>query len=301
LTPDGQKPIEEFRAGDLILSRAEHDPNGRVEVKTVLETFVRQARVMDLRVNDRTIRSTMEHPFFVRGKGWIRAHEIRLSDELSTHDGKWVSVQWIGAVPGSITVYNISVEDYRTYFVGHEAWGFSVWVHNANYVAVRGPDNQIHLYYEGGGLVRHANTREVIRSFGSMQDLAAFLRTSPNFWPFNFRGGSYAAVRAGNTGGDVHHTPATAALTSSSSLSREEGPAIFMSTPDHARTASFAGNPGYRAHIDRQRELISQGRWRDAIQMDIDDIRRLFPDGRYDEGIRQMLEYARRRGLITGS
>jgi hypothetical protein len=29
------------------------------------------------------------------------------------------------------TVYNLHVEDYHTYFVGAQAWGFAVWVHNA--------------------------------------------------------------------------------------------------------------------------------------------------------------------------
>jgi hypothetical protein len=31
-------------------------------------------------------------------------------------------------------VYNLRVAQDHTYFVGHDDWGFSVWVHNANYV-----------------------------------------------------------------------------------------------------------------------------------------------------------------------
>ncbi len=33
------------------------------------------------------------------------------------------------------TVYNLSVADYHTYFVGSPDWGFSVWAHNMEYEA----------------------------------------------------------------------------------------------------------------------------------------------------------------------
>jgi len=107
------------------------------------------------------------------------------------------------------------------------------------------------------------------------------------------QGGRYRLVRAANRGGDVHHMPAR----SVSGLGVENGPAIWMETRDHARTASFDNIPGARDHRERQRRLIAQGRMREAIQMDIDDIRRLFPN-KYDEAINQMLEYARQAGFI---
>jgi hypothetical protein len=80
-------------------------------------------------------------------------------------------------------------------------------------------------------------------------------------------------------------------------LPHDEGPAIWMETKDHARTASFDNNPGARAYRERQRQLVAQGRMREAIQMDIDDIRRLFGN-KYDAAIEQMLQDAKERGLI---
>ena len=71
LTPTGDKLIEEFKVGDQILSRAEDNIDGDVEVKVVEETFVRMAAAMTLRVGGRTIRTTAEHPF-VRGAGNVR-------------------------------------------------------------------------------------------------------------------------------------------------------------------------------------------------------------------------------------
>jgi hypothetical protein len=132
LTPDGEKPIEDFRAGDQILSRPEANVDGAVEVKVVEETFVRSAPVLRLQVGGRTIRTTAEHPFYVRGKGWTCAKELRTGDSLSSHDGQWITVEDVSDVEDVATVYNLRVSDYHTYFVGSRGWGFSVWAHNIN-------------------------------------------------------------------------------------------------------------------------------------------------------------------------
>jgi len=67
-TLEGSKAVELFRAGDLVLSRDELDPNGAVAFKRVLRTFVRVSPILNLRVGGRIIGTTAEHPFFVRGK-----------------------------------------------------------------------------------------------------------------------------------------------------------------------------------------------------------------------------------------
>lgn len=109
----------------------------------------------------------------------------------------------------------------------------------------------------------------------------------------SFKGGSYSQVRAANVGGDVHHMPAR----SISPLSTEDGPSIWMETKDHVQTKSYGNSAAARAFRAQEQELISQGRMKDAIQMDIDDIRGLFGN-KYNEGIAQMLAYAKRAGII---
>jgi hypothetical protein len=99
-------------------------------------------------------------------------------------------------------------------------------------------------------------------------------------------GGRYGKVRAANTGGEVHHMPAD----SVSPLSRSKGPGILMDKADHARTASH-GSQGlagakYRA---RQKALIEQGRFDDAVQMDIDDIQSKSAN-KYDDAILEMID-----------
>jgi RHS repeat-associated protein len=133
LTPDGCKPIEEFRVGDLVLSRAEVDADGPVVAKEVQEVFERTGRVLHLHVGGQVIRTTAEHPFWVQGAGWLPADELRAGELLLGHDGQWVAVEEVLDTGEYERVYNLRIADYHTYFVGSEEWGFSVWAHNANY------------------------------------------------------------------------------------------------------------------------------------------------------------------------
>jgi hypothetical protein len=130
LTPDGDKLIEQFKVGDLILTAPEDDPQGALEVKPVEEVFVRTAPVVNLHVGGVIIRTTAEHPFWVRGKGWQPTAFLEIGDELRSRDGKWVTVQGVADSGEVTTVYNLRVAEHHTYFVGARDWGFSVWAHN---------------------------------------------------------------------------------------------------------------------------------------------------------------------------
>jgi len=130
LTPDGERVIEQFRPGHLVVSRSEFDPEGPLEVKVVEEVFVRLGRLLHLHVGGQVIRTTAEHPFFVRGSGWVPAGELHIGDMLSSHDGQWMSVEDVLDTGEYETVYNLRVAEFHTYFVGARVWGFSVWSHN---------------------------------------------------------------------------------------------------------------------------------------------------------------------------
>ncbi|MEX0268633.1 hypothetical protein AB3R30_05805 [Leptolyngbyaceae cyanobacterium UHCC 1019] len=100
------------------------------------------------------------------------------------------------------------------------------------------------------------------------------------------KGGAYKAVREANQGGEVHHMPAASA----SRLRVEEGPAIWMETLDHRQTASWGRSRSAIDYRKRQQALIQQGKFLEALQMDIEDIRSKF-DSKYDQAIQEMLEY----------
>ena len=85
---------------------------------------------------------------------------------------------------------------------------------------------------------------------------------------------------------EVHHIPAD----STTELSRNDGPAIKMDKADHKQTASCGNSKEAQEYRQKQKELIEQGKFREAVQMDIDDIHEKFGD-KYDDAISEMLEY----------
>lgn len=85
---------------------------------------------------------------------------------------------------------------------------------------------------------------------------------------------------------EVHHMPAD----STTELERNDGPAIKMDKDDHQETASCGNSREAREYRAKQKELIENGKFREALQMDIDDIHEKFGD-KYDDAISEMLEY----------
>lgn len=130
LVPGGAKAIDAIRPGDLILSRSEHDPDGAVEPKVVEEVFRRFAPIWHLHVCGQVIRTTGEHPFFARGKGWVPCAALAVGDRLLGHDGQWLPVEDLLDIGEREPVFNMRVADHHTYFVGCAEWGFAAWAHN---------------------------------------------------------------------------------------------------------------------------------------------------------------------------
>jgi hypothetical protein len=93
LTPEGEKPIEEFKPGDWVLSAPEGDPEAAPEPRQVEEVFVNYMPLWHVQVGGRTIQTTSEHPFYVRGKGWTAAKDLQPGVLLRSHDGQWVAVE----------------------------------------------------------------------------------------------------------------------------------------------------------------------------------------------------------------
>ena len=114
-TPDGFRAIEDIRPGERVYSRDEWDAVGAVSAKIVEEVFTRYAGVYDLRAGGRVIRTTGEHPFFVAGKGWSPAHELRAGDRVLCADGTTVAVEGVTETGDWELVYNLRVSEYHTY------------------------------------------------------------------------------------------------------------------------------------------------------------------------------------------
>jgi hypothetical protein len=97
-------------------------------------------------------------------------------------------------------------------------------------------------------------------------------------------GGAHSSMEAWD--GERNHIPPQ----SITGLSEGKGPAIWMEKPDHLKTKSWGSGPGPEEWRATQKKLIDQGRLQEAVQMDIDDIRKQFGT-KYDKGIQEMLDY----------
>ena len=139
MTLHGSKPIEELKSFeefgegcDWVWTRDEHNDDAEPRLRRVLRTFARTSTVLYLTVGNREVGTTHEHPFFVRGRGWVNANQLRVGDELRLLEPGWVRVEGIREDDSVVSVYNLEVEDDHTYFVGDITWGWNLWAHNAN-------------------------------------------------------------------------------------------------------------------------------------------------------------------------
>ncbi|HET6387009.1 MAG TPA: polymorphic toxin-type HINT domain-containing protein, partial [Armatimonadota bacterium] len=130
------KPIEKVNKGDLVWTR--NSSNGKTEIKPVLN--VSKHTAYDLitiqtgasvtgRAED-SITGTPGHPFFTPGGEKVPMGDLRVGQQIVSRDGATVVVQAKTSrhVEEGISVYNLTVEDDHTYFVGTADGGD--WVHN---------------------------------------------------------------------------------------------------------------------------------------------------------------------------
>jgi hypothetical protein len=98
-------------------------------------------------------------------------------------------------------------------------------------------------------------------------------------------GGSYQSIQR-TADNEIHHMPANEA----SPLHPKHGPAVRLERADHIKTASYGTSREAREYRDRQRRLIIDGKFHEAAQMDVDDLRAKF-GSKYDASIEQWQRY----------
>jgi hypothetical protein len=115
-TLEGPRPIESIRAGDQVLSQS--IATGALAYQVV--------RLVHHNPPAPTVKLTLEggevlvpsvyHRFWLAGKGWAMARDLKAGDILRARTGR---VTVVSAEPGAVVpVYNLSVAYDRTYFVG---------------------------------------------------------------------------------------------------------------------------------------------------------------------------------------
>ena len=78
-------------------------------------------------INGEEIVTTETHPFYVNDRGFVKAGELIVGDELLDVNGNVLLVENfdVELTEKPVTVYNFQVEDFHTYHVS----GFGVLVH----------------------------------------------------------------------------------------------------------------------------------------------------------------------------
>ena len=121
------KPIEEIEVGDKVLAYDEE--TGEQGYKEVVRLFRNETQEWHhVFVNGEEIVCTAEHPFYVDGKGFVPARELKERDNLLLSDGSKVEIDSLRIEYVDIpeTTYNFEVKDFHTYYVSHS----NVLVHN---------------------------------------------------------------------------------------------------------------------------------------------------------------------------
>ena len=129
LTASGLIAIEQIKAGDLVYA-ADADTL-EVSLKPVLETYIREtSELVHVTVNGEEIISTIDHPYYVKGKGFISADKLWIGAELLDKVGNPLCIEKIYREildNADKKVYNLNVDEKHTYFVGLN----EVLVHNS--------------------------------------------------------------------------------------------------------------------------------------------------------------------------
>ena len=86
--------------------------------------------LVHLTVNGEEIVTTVDHPFYVQGRGFVEAGKLLVGDELLDVNGNVLLVENfdVELTDEPVKVYNFQVEDFHTYHVS----GLAILVHNAS-------------------------------------------------------------------------------------------------------------------------------------------------------------------------
>lgn len=118
LADGSEKRIDEVQVGDDVLTFDE--ATREITSSSVSRRFVQEAAgLYDLRFADGDqVDATTEHPFYVDGKGWVGAGQLRVGDLIRTSIGEPIELASTDFVAQKVRVYNFEVESTHTYFVG---------------------------------------------------------------------------------------------------------------------------------------------------------------------------------------
>ena len=115
-TQTGRRPISTLKVGDVVYSQ--DVATGKIIYAPVIRTTISSEpiEIIALSTNNETIECTKGHEFFVSGKGWTMACDLKVGDRLHGATGSQMIVAICEA--GRATVHNLVVANQANYLVG---------------------------------------------------------------------------------------------------------------------------------------------------------------------------------------
>ena len=82
-TPDGLKRIDQIQDGEPIIAVDDSHSSLQPVLAHVGHVHSREAEeVIELEVDGQTIQLTLEHPVLTRDRGWVKAGDLTIDDEV---------------------------------------------------------------------------------------------------------------------------------------------------------------------------------------------------------------------------
>ena len=166
-TETGFRRIDEIRAGDRVWSY--NVETGERALKAVKEVFVRENdELLHIETSRGVVDATTNHPFYVVGKGWVAAGDLAVGDSIQaiSGDAGIVTGLVLEKLDKPISVYNLDVEDFHSYFVAD-----GVLVHNVCVAKEGNIRADVHKGGEPNHFRGHAHIREAGKKVASIDEL----------------------------------------------------------------------------------------------------------------------------------
>ncbi|MCE9686259.1 RHS domain-containing protein [Shewanella sp. AS16] len=127
-TEQGERPIKDIKVGDKVRAFTEWNGQELFESVEDIITNTKEYQLLKLTLDSgEVIESTSQHPFYILGMGWVEAEDLKVGYPLYRGDRGTLSIAAIESERRFETVYNLSVANANTYFIGKD----KVLVHNA--------------------------------------------------------------------------------------------------------------------------------------------------------------------------
>ncbi len=120
MTSRGLVPIGDIEEGEYVYAYDEIDDvfNYHPVTKVWAHTG---SEIVNISIEGETITATLGHPFYSQD-GWVMAGELSVGSQLFQADGSWGIVEQLNYGSTDESVYNLTVQEAHTFFVGKGEW-----------------------------------------------------------------------------------------------------------------------------------------------------------------------------------